>query len=45
MLAQVFGIPYEFEELIKDSSIGTPFKFAELDPFYIINYRGSDKNL
>lgn len=39
-----FSMPYEFEELVKDCGIRIPFEFVELDPLYIVNFRGSNKN-
>jgi len=38
-----FSMPYEFEELVKDCGIEMPFEFVELDPLYIVRFRGSDR--
>lgn len=38
-----FGMPYEFEELVKDCGIDMPFQFVELDPLHTVNFRGSDR--
>ncbi len=39
-----FSMPYEFEELLKDSgNIAMPFKFDELDPLYTVSFRGHDQ--
>jgi phytoene desaturase len=36
-------MPYEFEELITDCSVDMPFEFVELDPLYVVNFKGSDR--
>ena len=38
-----FSMPYEFEELITDCSVDMPFEFVELDPLYVVNFKGSDR--
>ena len=38
-----FSMPYEFEELVSDCSIEMPFEFVELDPLYVVNFRGNDR--
>ncbi len=38
-----FSMPYEFEELAKECGIDIPFEFVELDPLYVVNFRGSDR--
>ncbi len=38
-----FSMPYEFEELMKDCGLNTPFEFVVLDPLYTVNMRGNDR--
>ncbi len=39
-----FSMTYEFDELMQDCGIQTPFEFVELDPLYTVNFRGENQN-
>ncbi|KON26533.1 phytoene desaturase, partial [miscellaneous Crenarchaeota group archaeon SMTZ-80] len=38
-----FSMPYEFEELVEDCGVKMPFEFIELEPLYMVNFKGSDR--